>query len=107
MNKQLKIVSFEMKIDDVFHLSNGHIAFIGQVITENPFLSTRSCSLIINGVETQSLTIHNDMIEKRPLLSELNEDSDTHNNIRSFSSTDKVNLTHEIATTCNCILLDY
>jgi hypothetical protein len=94
-----------MKIDDVFHLSDGRYAFIGKVITENTFSSSRRCVLIINGVETQELTIHIDFIEKRPSLSELDEGDYTQSNIRSYSTTDKINLTHEIVTTCDCILL--
>jgi hypothetical protein len=85
--------NFEMTIEDIFHLSNGRIVFVGEIPgSDDIFIRSCSCKLIINGIESEELIIEDEMIAGKR----------TRNKLRSLSTLKKVKLTHEFVKTNDC-----
>lgn len=82
------MISFRMKIVDVFHFRDGRTVLIGPVEGQQNFLPSCTCELLVNGQLRQVVAVEGEMI------------SDPCNELgyRSVSSMDKLTLEpHEIA----------
>lgn len=89
-------MNFEMKIDDVFHLSSGQTIFAGSVTGRENLIKNIKAQLIVDNQEQQIIEIQGEMLVDRrhPL------------NHRAISTTDIIDITSDLVKKHECRLVE-
>jgi hypothetical protein len=94
--QSIRIMSFEMKIFDIFHFQTGQTIFAGSIMGKKELLKNSKVQLLIDNQKHQTIEIEGELLidRKHPL------------NHRAISTKDFIDLTSEFVKKHECKLVE-